>query len=188
MQHGVAQLEQLFAKSKADQKVLEQLEHELQYRQVPRAVALLAEVQAAMYLAAPGAPAVAPQPSMRPPTPPVLQPDLWERRAVPPVAASPAAVQPHPLELTAGKVVPPPPASQPHAGPAMSIDEAYKVLKVAPSSTWESIEQARRRSVQQAHPQRLKSMSTEKRMQIQSEAKRVNAAYAVLALQRGSAN
>ena len=48
MQHGVGQLEEMFAKGKADAKVLKQLEHELQYRQVPRAVALLAEVQAAM--------------------------------------------------------------------------------------------------------------------------------------------
>ena len=46
MQHGVGQLEEMFAKGKSDPKVLKNLELELQYRQVPRAVALLAEVQA----------------------------------------------------------------------------------------------------------------------------------------------
>ena len=69
MQHGVGQLEELFSKSKADTKVLKQLEHELQYRQVPRAIALLAEVQAAMYGGAPASPpATSPTPARTPPT------------------------------------------------------------------------------------------------------------------------
>ena len=41
---GIGQLEELFARSKTDLKVLKHLAHELQYRQVPRAVALLTEV------------------------------------------------------------------------------------------------------------------------------------------------
>jgi len=65
MQHGVGQLEEMFAKGKADAKVLKQLENELQYRQVPRAVALLAEVQAAMYGGAPDAFAAFPGPLQR---------------------------------------------------------------------------------------------------------------------------
>jgi hypothetical protein len=48
MQFGVSQLEELFVKSKSDADVLRQLENELQYRQVPRAVALLAKVRAVM--------------------------------------------------------------------------------------------------------------------------------------------
>lgn len=47
-QLGVGQLEELFARSKTDPKALKHLADELQYRQVPRAVALLTEVQAAM--------------------------------------------------------------------------------------------------------------------------------------------
>ena len=43
MQHGVGQLEEMFANSKTDASTLKQLERELQYRQVPRALALLAE-------------------------------------------------------------------------------------------------------------------------------------------------
>jgi hypothetical protein len=54
MQHGVGQLEEMFAKARADPKLLKQLEHELQYRQVPRATVLLAE--AAMYGGAPTPP------------------------------------------------------------------------------------------------------------------------------------
>jgi hypothetical protein len=48
MQHGIGQLETLFASSKVNLKVLKQLEHELQFRQVPRALALLEQVQAAI--------------------------------------------------------------------------------------------------------------------------------------------
>jgi hypothetical protein len=58
MQYGVGQLEEMFAKGKADPKVLKQLEHELKYRQVPRAVALLAEVLAAIHGAPRATPAV----------------------------------------------------------------------------------------------------------------------------------
>ena len=48
MQRGIGDLETLFAKSKTDVEVLKQLKQELQYRQVPRAVALLADVQTEM--------------------------------------------------------------------------------------------------------------------------------------------
>ena len=48
MQFGVGRLEELFAQSKKDQLVLEQLEHELAQRQVPRALTLLGQVRSAM--------------------------------------------------------------------------------------------------------------------------------------------
>ena len=97
MQHGVGQLEEMFANGKADPKVLKQLENELQYRQVPRAVALLAEVQAAMYGGTPAAPQVATGPAPSPARPPAPAPvsqqaDLWVRPAAPPVVAPPAVV------------------------------------------------------------------------------------------------
>jgi len=78
MQHGVGKLEEIFANGKADAMLLKQLEHELQHRQVPRAVALLSEVQAAMTGAtAPQAPAVPAPPPARAPAPISQQPDLW---------------------------------------------------------------------------------------------------------------
>lgn len=174
MQHGVGQLEELFAKSKADQRVLKQLEHELQYRQVPRAVALLAEVQAAMYGSAPPpapAPAVAPPPQPTPwdsPSAPAIRPPA---SAIPPTAtpvAARAAVEPAPTRpLT-------PPA------PAMPLDDAYKLLKATPGATWESIEQTRRLLVQASHPEKLRNQPESKRAQALAEAGRINAAYAVL--------
>jgi len=185
MQHGVGQLEEMFAGGKADAKVLKQLENELQYRQVPRAVALLAEVQAAMYGGTPAAsqPATVPAPPpARPPTPaPVSQqPDLWGRPAAPPFVAAPPAA---PVRTVTPAAKPPEAASgakAPASPPAMPLDDAYKMLKASPSATWDSLEQTRRTLVQQSHPSRWKTMSTERRAQALAEAKRVNAAYAAL--------
>ena len=185
MQHGVGQLEEMFDSGKADPKVLKQLENELQYRQVPRAVALLAEVQAAMNggAAAQQVPIVPALPPARAPAPaPVSQqPDLWGRSTAPPIVAVPPAA---PVRAVTPAVKPPeaPPvaAKTPASPPDMPLDEAYKVMKATPGATWESIEQTRRTLVQQSHPSRWKKLSAEKRAQTLTEARRVNAAYAAL--------
>lgn len=176
MQLGVGDLETLFAKSRADVKVLKQLEHELQHRQVPRAVALLAEVQAAMSRAQLVAPATTP---LNPaPAPIPNQPILWERPAAPTDA-------PHQAEPVKAPAPPPTKLKTPQAAePFMPLDEAYKLLKATAGSTWESIEQTRRQLMQQSHPARLKSMSPERRTQTLAEAKRVNAAYVTLSQAR----
>lgn len=176
MQHGVGQLEEMFSKGKADAKLLKQLEHELQYRQVPRAVALLAEVKAAMYggNGSPQAPTVAAGPVLH-------QPDLWGRPATTPVASPTAS---RTVAPAVRPPAPPPVATSPASPSAMPLDDAYKVLKVTPGGTWESIEQARRTLVNLSHPSRLKTLSAEKRTQALAEAKRVNAACAVLSQNR----
>ena len=179
MQLGVRDLEAMFARSKIDVKVLNQLEHELQYRQVPRAVALLAEVQAAIYGAKPAAPAPAPPKSAPSPSP--QQPGLWELPPTPlngPVAAPIAA--PRSAERIKPPAPPPAPKTLQAAQPVMPVEDAYKLLKATAASTWESIEQTRRHLVLQSHPARLKSMSPERRLQTLAEAKRVNAAYLTL--------
>jgi hypothetical protein len=181
MQMGVGQLEELFAKSKADQKVLKQLEHELQYRQVPRAVALLAEVQAVMYGESPST-RPAPAPTMPPTTTtPEHQPELWAR---PTPQSLPAPVPVPQVIQTQPALRPPsvPPASKSAAPPviAMPVEDAYKLLKATSGSTWESIEQTRRLLVEQSHPERLKAMAAEKRSSALAEATRANTAYATL--------
>lgn len=181
MRHGVGELEALFGKSKTDVEVLKQLEHELQHRQVPRAVALLAEVHAAMQDAGSSAPA----PVSVSPAPMPQQPALWSPAAAaatepvaPPVASLRSA---EPIKAPESLAVTKPPRP---ATPVMPLEDAYKVLKATAGSTWESIEQTRRQLVQQSHPGRLKSMNPERRAQTLAEAKRVNAAYAVLSQAR----
>lgn len=177
MQHGVSQLEALFASSKANLKVLKQLEHELQFRQVPRALALLEQVQTAIPAAgsvpAPVATGVSP----------VKQPELWSQ---PPAVQSTAP--PHPAQRPSAQPTAPVPRSSiavtPRSAPFMTFDDACKVLKVSPTSSWQEIEQTRRHLVQLSHPERVASMTPERRDQMRAEAKRVNSAYAVLSAAR----
>jgi curved DNA-binding protein CbpA len=66
----------------------------------------------------------------------------------------------------------------------MPLEDAYKLLKATPGSTWESIEQTRRLLVMASHPEKLKGLAEAKRVQVMAEASRVNAAYAVLSRAR----
>lgn len=189
MQHGVGQLEELFAKSKADAKFLKQLEHELQYRQVPRAVALLAEVQAAMYgstpVAAPSPAPKAPAPAPAPVAAPPPQPSLWD--VPPPPAIRATAPVPAVIAAPAGAraaAAPTPARAATSPAPFMPLEDAYKLLKATPGSTWESIEQTRRLLVLASHPEKLKGLAEGKRSQALAEASLVNAAYAVLSQAR----
>lgn len=198
MQHGVGQLEEMFGSCRDSLQVLRQLENELQYRQVPRALALLEKVHAAMAASGDTPRDTTSRSSTTPPLPapaPPRQPDLWRQTPAPTVApvtqlpappvaavASPQVPRPAPPirpaeALAASKPVAPP-------APTMPLDDAYKLLKATAGSTWESIEQTRRQLVQQAHPSRLESMSAERRAQYLSEARLVNAAYAALSMQR----
>lgn len=184
MQHGVGQLEEMFASGKADPKVLKQLEHELQHRQVPRAVALLAKVRTAMVGAAatPQSSVVPAPPPARAPAPISQQPDLWDRPATRPAVSAPA-----PVRTVAPAVRPPEPSplvKAPAPAPSMPLEDAYKALRATPGATWESIEQTRRALVQQSHPSRWTSLNSEKPAQTMEEAKRVNAAYVALSQAR----
>lgn len=165
IQLGVADLQAMFAKSKTDLESLMQLEHELRHRQVPRAVALLDEVRAAIQ-AAPSSPSVSSLP-------------LSELLQQPPTKAQAPAVVPPPTSQ--GKT-PATPAAKPAQAivPTVGLEDAYGLLKASAGSTWESIEQTRRQLIQQSHPSRLKSVSAERHAQVLAEARRINAAYDTL--------
>lgn len=182
MQYGVGQLEEMFAKSKADPEVLKQLESELRYRQVPRAVALLTEVQASMYSATAIAGAeMAPPPAAQEAMPASKQPRLFEHSEAPTTGdmQSPVAVQPRPPSTTPQRL-----KSQTPMAIAIPVDDAYNLLKATPGSTWESIEQTRRLIVQQSHPSRVATLSAEKRAQAEAEAAQANVAYLKLSTVR----
>lgn len=179
MQLGVGELEALFAKSKTDIKALKQLEHELLFRQVPRAVALLAEVRTAM-----GAPtSTSPRVSSALPAPPSSEPRESKTSSTSNLVA--------PIDRAArsesgDKASEPPILAKPPrpAAPSMSLEDAYKLLKATASSTWESIEQTRRKAVQESSPLRTAQMSQEKRSQLLAEARRINAACATVYIRR----
>jgi hypothetical protein len=163
MQNGIAQLEVLFAASTTDVKALKQLEGELKHRQVPRAVNLLAEVQAALRKTA--------------------KADNLHTAAEPSSAATVPVAATSTVPM-AGPVVSPIPrllrAAEVGSLPTLSAEAAYLLLKATPSTPWESVESVRRRLVDAAHPSRLAGSTPEKRAQVQESARRANAAYAVL--------
>jgi len=170
MQFGVGQLEELFANSKSDTNVLKQLEHELTYRQVPRAVALLAKVRAAMHGGKDGtalAPAALPDDL-------ALSPPSHQAGSGPAIAPARAAITA--TTATANSSL--------GDAPPITVEDAYEVLKVTPGATWESIENSRRQLVQQSHPDRVASLSVARRDQVMAEAKRVNTVYAILSQAR----
>jgi hypothetical protein len=180
IQHAVVQLAELFSKSKADTRMLKQLEYELQHRQVPRAVALLAEVQAAMHEGSVGETPVTVSPTSKiralASAAGSQQPDLWAQPSetlvvVPPLCTVTPAAKPLEFPLATKPAI---------STPAMPLEDAYKVLKATPGATWESIEQMRRLLVQGSQPSQSKSLSAEKRTLVLAEARRVNAAYAAL--------
>jgi preprotein translocase subunit Sec63 len=70
--------------------------------------------------------------------------------------------------------------------PAITIEEAYKVLKVAPGTAWESVEQSRRQLILQSHPERIALLSGAKREEVLADARRVNLAYATLSKGRSN--
>lgn len=208
MQHGVGQLEQLFAASKADAKVLKQLENELRYRQVPRAVALLAEVQSALYSqpAKESSPLSTGGKTDAPPKseilrPPPVQPPLWTLPAnssgetpkkQPELSRAPgkSAGQPFPSVLSPASAPASAtgrkPASQrePSPAPMVTLTEAYNLFKATSTSSWESIEQVRRLAVQASSPTRLTALAESQRISVREEAQKFNAAYEVLSRAR----
>lgn len=172
MQHGVVQLEELFSRSKTDRATLKQLEEELRHRQTPRATALLEAVQTAMrkpVAATVTVPAASPQPFA--PSP----------RQVPTApAAAPASTDIAPPQGPTSPIAAKSQATTPPPLPQMSLDEAYKLLRSAPSSTWSAIEQSRRQLVESSSPSRTASLTSEQRDRILEGARRINSAHAVV--------
>ena len=182
MQYGVGQLEEMFAKSKSDLKVLKQLESELQFRQVPRAVALLTEVQWVIYNATRSTGTIGkPPPATKVAMPEIQQTRLFEQPETITISVgqSPVVIQPLPTSMT------PPPLKQSTSTTAtIPISEAYKLLNATPGSTWKSIEQTRRQLVQQSHPSRVATLSEVKRAQAEADAVQINSAYLMLSALR----
>jgi hypothetical protein len=212
MRCGVTELKEIFVKSQSDLKALKQLEQELQHRQVPRAIELLAQVKSVMAAGVASSASTSAVPSVisvikdksRSSSSPRVA-DLFS--STEPAADGPASTQSgkHSSSLgNSGNTVhgldavatPKPNTTGKETGeslpravvaeetPHVSLSEAYKLLKATPTSPWESIELLRRELVQQSHPQLLKSMSADLREQSFQKARRVNAAYAVLSRDR----
>lgn len=197
MQLGIAALEDMFATSKTDAKVLRQLENELKYRQVPRAVALLEQVQVAMKRLASEVPApglqaalpLEPEGASALESSPPPQPDhgLPSVRVSATTAVGARAETQRSAQATATKaekVLRPPAPGKRAPVPAMSVDDACKLLKVSLGASWQEVELSRRKMVLLSHPRHVVGMLPERQEVVRNEARRVNAAYATISAAR----
>jgi DnaJ-domain-containing protein 1 len=172
LRHTVGELEELFTQKSADTETLNALAAELRYRSVPRATALLRKVKVALTGGSPllhqAQSADFAPPSIRPaqPTSTLISPVPEAQRAI-------IVPKTMPAPLMASSDPPP-----------MSLDDAFKVLRVTSTVPWAEVEQARVKMVQSAHPDAIAGLSSEKRATLQAEAKRANAAYASIAASR----
>jgi hypothetical protein len=155
MRLGVKELEELYTKGCANAAELTKLEGELVHRHVPRAQQLLAKVRKAQRTLGVTA-AAEPQQELRvalaPPAPPI------------PLAAFDS------------------PRQEARSGPSgnLSVEQAYRTLRIGPSASWEDVELARRRVVQKSSPEVTRGMPERDRLALLAEARHANAAYEVL--------
>jgi hypothetical protein len=172
-QHGVTVLEQLFEKSISDAKVLAQLQHELGFREVPKARALLGRVQGAIAeLGRPGGPLASAT---------ERQGTLWNKSTT----SAAAAPTPPPSQSKSANQSPFAQTEKTsESAHEMSLEDAYRLLKVAGNATWEEVERSRCTLVQQSHPSRLATLSPQRKLQALTDAKLVNHAYHVVARRR----
>lgn len=202
MQSRIGDLEELFASSRGNRDVLKQLEHELQFRQVPRALTLLEQVQQAKASAvATTGVAAAPRTTTTAVNAPTANAigaaraeKTWPPSGQMSLLTVPMSGQAEgasgtpayaPVKASAqlqAKLVPPPLAPQ-ASGLTVSLEDAHKLLRVVPGAPWEVVELARRKAVQLASPL-SRDVPVGQRQTMLDTARSVNAAYATLAFAR----
>jgi hypothetical protein len=163
LRHTIVQLEEMFAAQSSDTDTLKALSAELQFRNVPRATALLRKVKSAL---TGGSPMVT-----------SAQPELFTSAQAPAHPTAPPAMRPPTVTLPKAITKPTPPPAE---TPSMPLDEAYTVLRVTAGTVWAEVEQSRSKIVQRSHPDNIAGMSAEKRLAVQTDAKRANVAYSVI--------
>ncbi|MDT7517963.1 hypothetical protein RAE19_04290 [Rhodoferax sp. TBRC 17660] len=175
---GIAELEELFKKPNATADEIKALETELTYRSTAKAEKLLSEIRSGgrykQAIASAGK-RIAEKQLVQLELPSVDGFELSSSAANPSVQlvnrpSSPASIPtPTPQKMTNAKPV-----------LAMSKEQAFKILKVSPTASWEQLEKSRRELVASGQPDKLAGMAPDVRQSIQEECKQVNAAYKFL--------
>lgn len=181
IQCGIGDLERTFAEAPEDSKTLRALKQELGFRQVPRAVALLAKVNLALKTLGPPVDSNTVDAAVEPPRdspdlPSTPSSDLFQHST--PVREAIAMLQP---EARLPSPVSPKPAKKSFD---LTPEAAYALLHASASSTWESIEEKRQAIVRRASPEHCSELDASQRKQMIFDAERVNTAYGVLLRER----
>jgi hypothetical protein len=191
----IDELEQMFKSSGTDIRTLKALENELVHRSTPRAVSLFRTVR--KHLSLPQFIGNSTDPNLFDPqsfSTKVASPALPQRAEHVPGLALKSPQAPQPVSVTK-PIIPPPrlvSRGEPFPFPTpvepklvvgdaiMSPEEASKVLQVTLGADWETIEKSRREIVQKSHPDKIRSLSPERRRGLIEHARRANEAVQVL--------
>ena len=189
MTKGIEHLEQMFKDAAGDPKTLRRIADELACRSTARASSLLAVVQP--LLSAQGeALTDAAKPRMREETTQLtLLPGIPAPKEIESPRTAPAAPQKldRPAEAVRVTSEPPIPTREAPAQTAMdapnlavTLEAAYRSLKLSSSASWSTIESARREIVQKASPEALEGEPSSSRATIVERAAKANEASAHL--------
>lgn len=178
LNYRIDQLEDMLKTFTSHQASLQKLQHELEFRQTPRARDLLEKVRrrlnglgAALEAVETGQLGLQLKPVKSPSRPPAPAP-VEEHEASQPRCAGASAGDSPSVELKNG--------INTYALPLMPMDVACKRLGVSLNASWEMIEMRRREVVDQARPDRVETMTPEQRASRQSQAGQANEAAAAL--------
>lgn len=212
MQLGISDLEGIFEKESKSFATLDLLKHELSFRQVPKAVALLERVQKAeaamrdtsahrpdaqaprstLKLArgkaeAAPAPAPAPEPPLQPVPKSVLPTEPAQQELLAGFEqSSPRTDSKEPASGMAPEATAPkkPVTREPEAIPQLALEDACRILKVVAGDSWEKVEAARRKIVLKSSPLATKGVSSAQAQKLLVEAQMANDAATVIAARR----
>lgn len=193
MRLGIRDLEDLFVKQGRDLPSLARLKQELSHRQVPRAVALLDrihKVEAELKHLQPVGPIANPAIESEESTPelPFFEPGQQipvQRRLLPELQTHPQAPDVSiPVGLPTPEVITVGSAEGVTPIPQLSLEDAFRVLKVGVGDAWEKIETARRKIVVQSSPLATHGVLAPQVQKLLGEAKMANDAAIVIAARR----
>lgn len=191
----IDEMEQMFKSSGTELLTLRALENELVHRSTPRAVSLLKAVRKNLSLPqfigrATDTNLFDPKPTTTklansaPPQRVEPIPGLAPKpsQATPPASNAQPTI-PLPRLVSRGEPLPFPAhvGTRSEVGDAiMSPEEASKVLQVTLGADWETIEKSRREIVQKSHPDKVRSLTLERRRALIEHARRANEAVQIL--------
>jgi len=169
---GIDALESIFGRSNASKDELLDLKEELELRTTQRASTLLEKVSER----------ISSLPKKQTPASTAL-PRMEPKQASLPLEIPGFSTAGATPQISVPVVVPTPKATVPSAKQnqpvltEISVEQAYRILRVTTAASWDAIEASRRELVSHAQPDKTAGIPADKRSQLQAEAQQVNRAY-----------
>lgn len=189
IQKTIVDLQQIFEAAKDNPAELKKLAAELSHRKVPKAVALAKKVAGVLKGVKSGEPKKGGEPP--PQEGPVLEcQGCGQRLRIKPRAETrefscPSCKAKFHASFSEGVLsvvfVKDSGKFEPKSDDApLTVEDAYKLFEADESTPWELIELARRRLIQQYHPDKVAALGPKLRAVAEAEGKRINVAFAIL--------